>query len=55
MKEENLKGTASLSAIVQSSSDAIIGETFEGIITSWNKAAEKMYGYQAEEVSEQKM
>ncbi|MCE5329507.1 PAS domain S-box protein [bacterium] len=39
-----------LTFIVESSDDAIIGKTPEGIITSWNFSAEKMYGYKASEV-----
>jgi PAS domain S-box-containing protein len=36
-------------AIVESSSEAVIGKTLEGIVTSWNAAAERMYGHTAEE------
>jgi PAS domain S-box-containing protein len=39
-----------LAAIVEYSDDAIIGTTLDGIITSWNPAAERMYGYSSEEV-----
>ncbi len=39
-----------LAAIVDSSDAIIIGKTLDGIITSWNKGAEKVYGYKAGEV-----
>jgi PAS domain S-box-containing protein len=39
-----------LAAIVESSEDAIFGCTLDGIITSWNPAAERMYGYSSAEV-----
>jgi two-component system, cell cycle sensor histidine kinase and response regulator CckA len=39
-----------LSAIVESCEDAICGNTLDGIITTWNKGAERIYGYRAQEV-----
>jgi PAS domain S-box-containing protein len=39
-----------LASIVESSSNAIISKTLDGVITSWNKGAEQVYGYKMEEV-----
>ncbi|MDP1634793.1 MAG: PAS domain S-box protein [Gallionellaceae bacterium] len=39
-----------LAAIVASSEDAIFGKTVDGIVTTWNNGAEKMYGYAAAEI-----
>ncbi|MDD3873613.1 MAG: PAS domain S-box protein [Methanosarcina sp.] len=44
--EEKIRNLAN---IVESSNDAIITNSLEGIITSWNKGAEQIYGYLAEE------
>ena len=43
------KTKAHLAAIIESSDDAIIGKDLNSIITSWNKGAEKIFGYAAEE------
>ena len=39
-----------LAAIVESSNDGIVSMTLDGVITSWNKGAESVYGYRAKEV-----
>lgn len=54
--EENIKrlkkteeSTRQIQLIVENSYDAIIGETLDGVITSWNGGAVRMFGYSAEE------
>ena len=42
--------SVALAALVQSADDAIVGKTVDGVITSWNSGAERLYGFSLQEV-----
>src|SRR4051812_7525218 len=45
-----LEAQARLAAIIESSDDAIVSKTLEGVILSWNKGAERIFGWTQDEV-----
>ena len=45
-----VEANARLAAIVESSSDAIIGKDINGVVTDWNGGAREIFGYEAEEI-----
>ncbi|MGH7303555.1 MAG: PAS domain S-box protein, partial [Candidatus Rokuibacteriota bacterium] len=49
--ERSKAALAHTAAIVASSDDAIIGKTLDGVVTSWNEGAERLYGYAAGEAT----
>ncbi|MDH2436202.1 CHASE domain-containing protein [Pokkaliibacter sp. MBI-7] len=48
-RERTIEDQARMAAIVANSADAIIGKTLEGVVISWNRGAELIFGYSAEE------
>jgi PAS domain-containing protein len=49
-RKQALENAHPMTAIVENSNDAISGKTLSGVVTSWNPAAEKMYGYTSQEI-----
>jgi PAS domain S-box-containing protein len=49
-RAESERTNRELASIVESTDDAIIGMTLDGVVTAWNPAAEQMYGYSAAEM-----
>jgi len=47
---DGLQGKTHFAAIVESSDDAILSKNLDGIVQTWNKGAERIFGYSAEEV-----
>ncbi len=48
-RQQTEETRAQLAAIVESSDDAIIGKTLDGIIVTWNPGAQRLFGYSSEE------
>lgn len=50
LRKDAAEREARLAAIVESSDDAIVSKDLNGVVTSWNQSAERIFGYKAEEV-----
>ncbi len=50
VESEDTESLRRLAAIIDASNDAVLGKTLDGIITSWNGGAERMFGYAAQEI-----
>ena len=49
-RDEERRRLAHLAAVIDASSDAILSKTLDGVITSWNASAERIFGYTADEI-----
>jgi PAS domain S-box-containing protein len=54
-RKRALEMSLRLAAIVAASDDAIIGKTLDGVVTSWNQGAERVFGYSAQEMIGQRL
>jgi PAS domain S-box-containing protein len=50
VREDEHLERSRLAAIVESSDDAIVGQTLDGVVTSWNAGAERIFGWTADEI-----